>query len=192
MSDVSVVARDAISLRGEHNLLNVMAACCIAAAAGLPVEAMRAGIQNFVGAPHRLELVRRWKGADWYDDSIATSPERVMAAIRSFDEPLVVLAGGRDKQLPWGDFADLVKERVDHLILFGEAADKILSALQLSGSEALTVSQAKSLHEAVAQAAEIVEPGDVVLLSPGGTSFDEFKDFEERGECFAHWVKELT
>lgn len=192
LSDISVVARDGISLRGEHNLLNVMAACCIAAAAGLPVEAMRAGIQNFVGAPHRLELVRRWKGADWYDDSIATSPERVMAAIRSFDEPLVVLAGGRDKQLPWGDFADLVKERVDHLILFGEAADKILSALQLSGSEALTVSQAKSLHEAVAQAAEIVEPGDVVLLSPGGTSFDEFKDFEERGECFAHWVKELT
>jgi len=190
--ETPVIARDEILLRGEHNLLNVLAACCIAAAAGIPVEAMKAGVKGFRGIPHRLEFVRRWSDADWYNDSIATSPERAMAAIRSFDEPLVLLAGGRDKQLPWEDFASLVKQRVDHLILFGEAANKILEALQLSGTERLTLAHALNLHEAVAFAAAIVKPGDVVLLSPGGTSFDEFKDFEERGECFARWVNELA
>ena len=174
ITEAPVIARDEILLRGEHNLLNVMAACCIAAAAGLSIQAMQAGVKGFRGIPHRLEFVRRWKDADWYNDSIATSPERAMAAIRSFDEPLVLLAGGRDKQLPWKDFASLVKQRVDHLILFGEAADKILDELQLSRTELLTLSHASGLRAAVARAAEIVEPGDVVLLSPGGTSFFEF------------------
>jgi UDP-N-acetylmuramoylalanine--D-glutamate ligase len=190
-SDVYVMNRGDIALRGEHNLLNVMAACAIFTSVGLPVEAMREGVAGFEGVPHRLEYVRTWAGADWYNDSIATAPERAMAAIRSFDEPLVLLAGGRDKNLPWNDFATLVRNRVDHLIVFGEAASIILKAMTLSEDETLTVSHCASLKEAVQVAAQIVEPGDVVLLSPGGTSFDQFKDFEERGECFAHWVREL-
>jgi UDP-N-acetylmuramoylalanine--D-glutamate ligase len=183
-----------IKLRGEHNLLNVLAACAIAGAAGLPVVAMQAGIQGFRGVAHRLEWIRRWGGADWYNDSIATAPERVIAAIRSFDEPLVLLAGGRDKDLPWGDFARLVCERVDHLIAFGEAAHLIAEAVESArrqpGKPSLT--RCSGLKEAVWAAANLVEPGDVVLLSPGGTSFDEFIDFEERGTCFAHWVKQLV
>ena len=91
------------SLRGEHNLLNVLAACAIAAAAGLPVEAMRAGVEGFCGVPHRLEFVRHWGGADWYNDFIATAPERAMAAIRVVQRADVLLAGGRDKNLPWED-----------------------------------------------------------------------------------------
>jgi UDP-N-acetylmuramoylalanine--D-glutamate ligase len=183
-----------IPLRGEHNLLNVLAACAIAAAARLPVSAMQAGIRGFRGVAHRLEWIRHWGGADWYNDSIATAPERVMADIRSFEEPLVLLAGGRDKDLPWQEFARLVCERVDHLIAFGEAADTIIQAVESARSQPdrPSVTHCDGLEQAVQAAAGLVEPGDVVLLSPGGTSFDEFIDFEERGACFAHWVKQLV
>lgn len=194
MSEIRIMPRNRIRLRGEHNLLNVLAACALATAAGLPTSAMQAGVEGFQGVAHRLEHVRSWGGAEWYNDSIATAPERAMAAIRSFDEPLVLLAGGRDKDLPWEDFAALVRRRVDHLIVFGEVAEKIVQAFDAapeSGKTAASLTRCKGLHEAVQAAAHIVEPGDIVLLSPGGTSFDEFKDFEERGKCFAHWVKEL-
>ncbi len=202
--DVRVMDQGDIALIGEHNLLNVVAATAIAAAANLPVDAMRTGVQGFSGVKHRLEFVRTWGGADWYNDSIATAPERAMAAIRSFRQPLVLLAGGRDKNLPWDEFAALVRQRVDHLVVFGEAADIILDALDLVNeertqekerprvSDALSVTRCAGLKEAVQSAALLVQPGDVVLLSPGGTSFDEFQDFEERGECFVQWVNQLT
>jgi UDP-N-acetylmuramoylalanine--D-glutamate ligase len=192
----ALLALELIHLRGEHNLQNVLAACAIAAAAGLPAEAMRAGVAGFEGMPHRLEFIRTWRGADWYNDSIATAPERSMAAIRSFDEPLVLLAGGRDKDLPWNALAELIVRRVDHLIAFGEAGNKVVTAVRAAqdanvSRTGLTIRSCSSLPQAVTAAAEIVEAGDVVLLSPGGTSFDEFTDFEERGECFARLVREL-
>jgi len=187
VAEAVLMEQSSIGLRGLHNLLNVLAACAIAFAAGLPVEAMQAGVEGFSGVPHRLEFVRSWGGASWYNDSIATAPERSMAAIRSFDEPLVLLAGGRDKNLPWGDFARLVLERVDHVILFGEAAEKIAGVL----GSAQTLTVCSKLEQAVTAAARVVRPGDVVLLSPGGTSFDEFSDFEERGECFRRLVMQL-
>lgn len=188
-----LMSRQDVHLRGDHNLLNVLAACAIAYAAGLPTQAMRPGVAGFIGIPHRLEFIRSWGGADWYNDSIATAPERSMAAINSFQEPLVVLAGGRDKDLSWEDFAALVSQRVDHLILFGEAADKIASSLKAKEQAARprTVIRCRGMQEAVEAAAHLVSPGYVVLLSPGGTSFDEFRDFEDRGEAFRQWVMEL-
>jgi UDP-N-acetylmuramoylalanine--D-glutamate ligase len=205
-SEERIMNRASIRLRGDHNLLNVLAACAISTAAGIPASLMEAGISDFTGVAHRLEFVRRWGGADWYNNSIATAPERTIAAIRSFDEPLVVLLGGRDKKLPWDELARLVWLRVDHLIVFGEAAEIILSAVEQASPEAgadeqfahavgegsLTIAKCNTLAEAVSVAASIVQPGDVVLLSPGGTSFDEFRDFEERGACFAQWVNELV
>ena len=192
-AEAKVMGRDCIRLRGEHNLMNVIAACSISAAAGISVQAMQAGVEGFTGVPHRLEHVRSWGGADWYNDSIATAPERAIAAIQSFDEPLVLLAGGRDKNLPWEGFADLVRERVDHLVLFGEARGVISQALDRRSTERgiLPVIECRDLQEAVQAAAKLVVPGDVVLLSPGGTSFDEFRDFEERGEAFKRWVMDL-
>jgi UDP-N-acetylmuramoylalanine--D-glutamate ligase len=190
-----LMPRAEILLRGEHNLLNVLAACAIAAGAGLQVDAIPSGVRGFQGVPHRLELVREWRGVRWYNDSIATAPERTIAAIRSFEEPLVLLAGGRDKNLPWEDFATLVRQRVDHLILFGEAADKIGKAVDHAsreyGQRPFSTNRSSGLHEAVLEAVKVVEAGDVVLLSPGGTSFDEFRDFEERGEAFRKWVMSL-
>jgi UDP-N-acetylmuramoylalanine--D-glutamate ligase len=197
-SEQGIMSRQEISLRGEHNLLNVLAACAIACAAGVPAEHMRAGIAGFSGLAHRLEFVRTWNGADWYNDSIATAPERAMAAIKSFNQPIVLLAGGRDKDLPWDDFSALVRERVDHLILFGEALEKIdqsinsLSAHGKNGDQRpYSIRRCQGLQEAIKAAAEVVSEGNVVLLSPGGTSFDEFRDFEERGEAFKRWVLEL-
>jgi len=185
--------RDVIRLRGEHNLMNVLAACSIAYAADFPVEAMREGVEGFEGVPHRLERVGSWGGAEWYNDSIATAPERAIAAVRSFDGPLVLLAGGQDKDLPWDELAELIRERVDHLVLFGEAADLVNRAVGpvVAGSRPYTIDRCKGLQEAVGAAAQVVEPGEVVLLSPGGTSFDEFRDFVDRGEWFRKWVKEL-
>lgn len=189
----SVMPRSSCHLRGMHNLQNVLAACAIGEAAGLSVGSMRYAVEGFLGVAHRLELVRSWGGADWYNDSIATAPERAMAAIHSFDEPIVLLAGGRDKNLPWEAFADLVRQRVDHLVLFGEAVDKISQAMGTikPGSRPYTMLRCTGLRQAVQAAAQVVEPGDVVLLSPGGTSFDEFRDFEERGEVYRRWVLEL-
>lgn len=192
--EAHVLKVDTIRLRGQHNLLNVLAACAIAFAAGFPREAMVAGVEGFTGVPHRLEFVRSYHGAAWYNDSIATAPERTTAAIHSFDEPLVLLLGGRDKKLPWQDLARLVHERVDHVILFGEARDIIQAALGETqpGARPYSVDYCSGLKEAIAAAEKVAGPGDVVLLSPGGTSFDEFKDFEERGERFREWVTQLS
>ena len=189
-----LLLREKIQLRGDHNVQNVLAAFAIGHAAGLPLDAMLEAVEEFRGVPHRLELVREWNGVRWYNDSIATAPERSMAAIRAFEEPIVLLLGGRDKDLPWEDLIKLADERVDYLVLFGEAAEKIQKTVDSlgSGKRRFSVTRAGGLQEAVHKAAEIAEPGDVVLFSPGGTSFDEFKDFAERGERFGKWVHELS
>jgi len=155
---------------------------------------MLEAVEEFRGVPHRLELVRELRGVRWYNDSTATAPERSMAAIRAFDEPIVLLLGGRDKDLPWEDLMRLVAERVDHVVLFGEAAEKIRKTAQELGlrENGSKITGAGNLHDAIFKAAEVAESGDVVLLSPGGTSFDEFKDFAERGERFREWVLELS
>jgi UDP-N-acetylmuramoylalanine--D-glutamate ligase len=189
-----LMLREKISLRGDHNVLNVLAAFAIGHAAGFPLDSMLEAAEEFRGVPHRLELVRELRGVRWYNDSIATAPERSMAAIRSFDEPIVLLLGGRDKDLPWVELMQLVRERVDHVVLFGEAAGKIQGTAEGLGlgENGSTITRVDGLREAVRRAAELAEPGDVVLLSPGGTSFDEFKDFAERGERFREWVQELS
>jgi UDP-N-acetylmuramoylalanine--D-glutamate ligase len=190
--ELTIMHRDQIPLRGDHNLLNVLGACAIAVAAGLTRTAMAAGVNEFSGIPHRLELIRAWGGGEWYNDSIATAPERSVAAVKSFSEPLILLAGGRDKNLPWDTFASIVSQRVKHVILFGEAAELISQALaKYQGEMETSVTLCSSLKEAVQAAALKVKPGDVVLLSPGGTSFDEFHDFEDRGEVYKRWVMEL-
>ena len=182
-----------VQLRGRHNLLNVAAACAVAGAAGFSSEAMRLGIRSFRGLPHRLEFVARARGADWWNDSIATAPERALASVRSFDEPLVLLAGGRDKDLPWAEFAAEICGRVRALVLFGEAAPKILRAVEAAcpGPRGFILEVCPGLETAVQAAARLAAPGDVVLLAPGGTSFDEFVDFEARGEKFKAWVRAL-
>jgi UDP-N-acetylmuramoylalanine--D-glutamate ligase len=191
--EIPMIHRNEIQLRGDHNVMNTLAAFAIGYAAGLPLDAMQEAAKDFRGVAHRLELVREWNGVKWYNDSIATAPERTMAAIRSFTEPIILLLGGRDKNLPWEELAALVHERVERVVIFGEAAEKISAALeQAHGPIQMKIDHCKDLEEAVQTAARVTEPGEVVLLSPGGTSFDQFRDFEERGEAFRKWVSELS
>lgn len=185
-----VIHRDKIKLLGQHNLMNVLASVSIAMAVGVSAESMCNAIGQFDGVEHRLEFVRRWKGADWYNDSIATAPERSIAAMRSFDRPILLLAGGRDKDLPWEEFAEVAAKKVRHLIIFGEAQKKIHQAVKPVFAPT-QITLCKGLKDAVEYAANVVEAGDVVLLSPGGTSFDEFEDFAARGEAFKQWVMDL-
>ncbi len=190
-----ICERAEVRLRGEHNLLNVLAACALSGIVGVPVAAMREVIRTFPGVEHRLEFVREWRGVQWYDDSIATAPERVVAALRSFHEPIVLLAGGRDKKLPWEEFAQEAVARVRVLVTFGEAGEMIagkVEAARRSAPGALeAVVRVQTLEEAVEAAARLACPGDVVLLSPGGTSFDAFRDFAQRGDRFKELVHAL-
>jgi UDP-N-acetylmuramoylalanine--D-glutamate ligase len=182
-----------IALRGPHNLLNVLAACALAGAAEISAESMLAGVEGFTGVEHRLEFVASVGGADWYNDSIATAPERSIAAIRSFGEPLVLLIGGRDKDLDWSALMQLITGRIDHLVIFGEAGEMIerLLSEQPIGERPYSSERVTGLDAAVETAAEVANEGDVVLLAPGGTSFDEFVDFAARGERFKQLVRQL-
>jgi UDP-N-acetylmuramoylalanine--D-glutamate ligase len=203
--DRAICQASEVRLRGRHNLLNVLAACALAGVAGVPVEAMRQIATTFTGVEHRLELIRELNGVRWYDDSIATAPERSVAALRSFEEPIVLLAGGRDKNLPWDGFAEETVQTVRRLITFGEAGPMIARVVEEKlaseqGGEGATaqegrlegLTQVGTLEEAVEMAARLARQGDIVLLSPGGTSFDAFRDFAERGDRFKELVRQLT
>jgi len=182
-----------ISLRGKHNLMNVLAACALALACNFPAQAMLSGVEGFNGVKHRLQLVREVNGVRWYNDSIATAPERTLAALQSFQEPIILLLGGRDKNLPWQQLAKEVRKQVRHAVLFGEASAKIAAALGTpTATDSLqSVTLVETLQEAVVHASHLASRGDVVLLSPGCTSYDAFKDFEARGEAFIDWVNSL-
>lgn len=191
--NIKMLPLEWIRLPGRHNIANVLAACAIATAASLALPAIQTAVEEFTGIPHRLEFIRNINGADWYNDSIATAPERTIAAIEAFEGPLVLLLGGRDKDLPWDELARLVHQRVRAVVLFGEAAGLIEKALGSvkKGETLQVISRCNSLEEAVREAAKLIRPGDTVLLSPGCTSFDAFKDFEERGEHFRKLVNAL-
>ena len=195
--DREICQASEVRLRGRHNLLNVLAASALAGVAGVPVEVMRQVATSFAGVEHRLELVRELDGVQWYDDSIATAPERSLAALRSFEAPIVLLAGGRDKALPWEEFARETVQRVRQLVTFGEAGAMIASLVeektraQEAENRLEGVTRVETLEEAVEAAARVARSGDVVLLSPGGTSFDAFPDFAARGERFRELVHGL-
>ncbi|NJN79256.1 MAG: hypothetical protein HC797_01580, partial [Anaerolineales bacterium] len=127
--NIKLMPREKIQLRGDHNISNVLAAFTIGYAAGFEIDSMVQAAEEFQGVAHRLEFVRELNGVRWYNDSIATAPERSMAAIHSFDEPIVLLLGGRDKNLPWNDLAELIHQRVKHVVVFGEAREMIHKAV---------------------------------------------------------------
>jgi UDP-N-acetylmuramoylalanine--D-glutamate ligase len=188
----ALLATREIPLRGRHNVANVLAAVATAHAADLSREAMASAIRAFQGVAHRLQTVAQREGVTFVDDSIATAPERSIAALRAYDrEPLVLIAGGRDKHLPMREWAELIARRVKHVVLLGEMSDLVARALEDAAPSYRAISRAASMDEAVAQAATVGSPGDVVLLSPGGTSYDMYLDFEERGRDFARAVNEL-
>ncbi|MFN2136968.1 MAG: UDP-N-acetylmuramoyl-L-alanine--D-glutamate ligase [Candidatus Promineifilaceae bacterium] len=185
--ETAILSVDVIPLRGRHNLLNVCAAVTLADSAGLPLEAMVEAVSSFQGVAHRLELVETIRGVQYVNDSIATAPERALAALASFEEPLILLAGGKDKNMSWDNWTRQVVQRVKAVVLFGELAPMLEARLEVEkaaqGAE-LVVKCAADLEQAVALAAAVAETGDVVLLAPGGTSYDAYEDFDARGRHF--------
>ncbi len=185
----------ALRLRGRHNQANAVAAAAIAAACGVSPEAIACAAESFSGVPHRLELVAEAEGVRYYNDSIATTPERTLAGLRSFSEPVVLLLGGRDKNLPLETLAREALARCRAIVLFGEAAGKLEAALKTAAPAARRrppIVRADGLPEAVAAARSHAHAGDVVLLSPACTSFDAYDNFERRGEHFASLVRNLV
>jgi UDP-N-acetylmuramoylalanine--D-glutamate ligase len=180
-----------VPLRGRHNLANVLGAMAAAQAADIPRPAMVAAIRSFKGVAHRLQTVAERDGVSYVDDSIATAPERSIAALLAYDEPLVLIAGGRDKHLPMDEWARLIVKRVKHVVLLGEMSDLVASAVKHADSSYTALTHAGSMEEAVEQASTVARQGDVVLLSPGGTSYDMYQDFEQRGDHFARVARAL-
>ena len=184
-----------VHLRGVHNYENICAA--IAATSSLvdsktQVEA----IEEFKGVEHRLEFVREINGVKWYNDSIGTSPTRTSAGLNSFDEKIVLIAGGYDKNLDYEPLAKPILEKVSKLVLFGNTTTKIYDAVikELSKKDPTAVFpiyKHKTLEQVVNRAYKIAEPGEVVLFSPASASFDMFKNFEERGEKFKELVMRI-
>jgi UDP-N-acetylmuramoylalanine--D-glutamate ligase len=174
-------------LKGVHNIDNIMAALASALLLGVDPDAAAAAIADFPGLHHRMEFVRSLSGVDYYNDSKGTNVGSVVRSLESFPAPVILIAGGKDKGGDYGPIADLVRQRVSHLVLLGEAKEKI--AAQLGG---LTdTRQVGSLEEAVGLASSLAVPGTVVLFSPACSSFDMFKNYEERGERFAAAVMAL-
>ena len=187
-----VLPIEGILLPGVHNVENYMAA--IAAVDGLvPDEVIRGFAARFGGVEHRIELVRTLDGVRYYNDSIASSPSRTMAGLRSFAEKVILIAGGYDKHIPFDVLGPEVVAHVKHLILTGATADKISAAVrgcpEYHGQPPIT--KYDGFTEAVLAAHSMAKPGDVVILSPACASFDQFKNFAQRGEAFKKIIYEL-
>jgi len=176
-------------LPGEHNRENAAAATAAARAAGIAEPAIAEGLRTFAGVPHRLELVRELDGVRWINDSKATNPEAAERALGAYPPGLRVILGGSRKQTPFGGLArGAAQAGVSCAYLIGESADEIAEAL---AAEGVRFRHSHDLESAVRDAREDAEPGDVVLLSPACASYDQFRDFEERGERFRELVEAL-
>jgi UDP-N-acetylmuramoylalanine--D-glutamate ligase len=177
-----------LGLRGEHNLENALAACVAAAELGVGEEAMAQGLRTFPGVEHRLEAAGSVGQVVFINDSKATNVDAQEKALASFDEAVVLIAGGRDKGADFTRLLPLIRKSVKASVLIGEAAGKIRAAWEGS----VPLRDASSLDEAVATAYELARPKGLVLLSPGCASYDMFKDFEDRGRKFREAVSRLS
>lgn len=176
-----------ISLKGAHNVENVLAAVCAGKLAGVSSESIRASVGRFRGVEHRLELVRTLNGVEYYNDSKATNVDATMKAVASFGGGVHLILGGKDKDSDYTLLTALVRERVAVVYTIGSAAEKI--ERQLCGVAKIV--RAETLNEAVQMAARSAEEGDTVLLAPACSSFDQFENYEHRGRVFREVVAQL-
>lgn len=176
-----------VSIRGVHNRYNALAAAMVGELAGVRVPSIRATLKNFKGVEHRLEFVREVRGVRYFNDSKATNVDSVRSALQAFDEPVILILGGRDKGNDYSRLFALVKKRVRGIIAIGESAGKVVEAF----SSLVQVVSADSMERAVQEASRLAKQGDIVLLSPACASFDWFIDYEHRGRVFKEQVHQL-
>jgi UDP-N-acetylmuramoylalanine--D-glutamate ligase len=189
----AVLPVEDILLPGVHNVENYMAA--IAAVDGLVSdEVIRSFARTFGGVEHRIELVRELHGVKYYNDSIASSPSRTIAGLRSFRQKVILIAGGYDKHIPYDVLGPDLVEHVKAMVLTGATSPKIRASAEAAEGydpQKMPIYDAPSLAQAVETAQSLAQPGDVVILSPASASFDQFKNFMERGNTFKDLVRAL-
>jgi UDP-N-acetylmuramoylalanine--D-glutamate ligase len=188
--------RSDLTLHGTHNLGNAAAAAAVAIRLNVPAATIVRGLQRFQGLAHRLEWIATKNGVHYYNDSKATTPLATMCAIEAFEQPLVLLAGGYDKNTPFDDLAERMHHRVKTAIVYGATAPKLIEALEAIAHSApdrpsLPVIHCTDLERALHRATSLTVPGDVVLLSPACASYDQFSHYEARGEFFRALVQAL-
>jgi UDP-N-acetylmuramoylalanine--D-glutamate ligase len=182
-----VLPAESLQIPGEHNLQNALAATLAGSLMGVPRAAIATALAEFRGVEHRLETVAEIGGVRWVNDSKATNVDSTLVALDAFQAPLVVILGGRHKQSPYAPLVPALERQGRRVLAIGEAADRIAEEL----GRAVDVEKVGTLDLAVGRAAAIAEPGDVVLLSPACSSYDQFANFEERGSRFRELVAEL-
>ncbi len=188
----SVRLSEWLALPGKHNLHNAMAATCAAMAIGIDWQAVQRGLESFSALPHRLQFIAEVKGRRFYNDSLATTPESAIAAITAFDQPIVLLAGGYDKQVDLSRMAREIATRVKAVALMGTTGPLLEELINKDQSAKVPARKiCESLQAAFDWAVDNSSRGDVVLLSPGCASYDWFENFVERGERFAGFVDRL-
>jgi UDP-N-acetylmuramoylalanine--D-glutamate ligase len=178
----------ALTLRGAHNRENAFAACLLARHLGAALDALQKGLDSYPGLPHRLEPVRVLDGVEWINDSKATNVDSVEKSLSAFERNVHIIMGGRGKGAPYAPLRELMRGRVKTILTIGEDAQTIAAALD---GVAETIG-CGALPAAVRRARERARTGDVVLLSPACASYDQFKNFEDRGEQFKALVRGLT
>jgi|YelNatPaOPRAMG01_1025707.scaffolds.fasta_scaffold20385_2 UDP-N-acetylmuramoylalanine--D-glutamate ligase len=186
--EVPLMQTGDVRLLGEFNLENVLAASAAACVLGADFAAIRRAVREFGGVEHRLEFVREIRGVDFYNDSKATSVDATAKALTAFESGVHLILGGKDKGAPYTPLRSLLKDRVREVLVIGAARERIIS--ELSG--AAEIVDAGDLETAVRTAAERAKPGDVVLLAPACSSFDQFQNFEHRGKVFKELVQRLA
>jgi UDP-N-acetylmuramoylalanine--D-glutamate ligase len=193
IQEYSTLADDALSiltasnfkLQGPHNWFNALVAVKVAQLLGIDATKIQAGLATFTGVPHRIEWITEIGGVPFYNDSKATNVAATYAALRSFEKPIIWIAGGKDKGNDYAALQPLAKTRVRAMICLGKDNAKISQAFQ---QVIAPIHETQQVEEAVAIALALAQPEDVVLFSPACASFDLFKNFEERGECFKQAV----
>jgi UDP-N-acetylmuramoylalanine--D-glutamate ligase len=182
-----VMPLSAIPLKGAHNVENVLAAVCAARLAGVPADAIRSAIEKFKAVEHRLEYVATRNGVEFYNDSKATNVDATAKAVASFSSGIHLILGGKDKGSPYTVLADLLRERVTAVYTIGAAAPKIEKDLR----GVVSIHSCETLDKAVAAAASAAHAGEVVVLAPACSSYDQFENYEQRGRVFKELVDAL-
>jgi UDP-N-acetylmuramoylalanine--D-glutamate ligase len=191
--DVSEEICSDFTLPGRANLSNLAAATAVAKYFGVGDEAIKNCLPEFKPLPHRLELVAQVNGVSWYNDSKATTPDSAIAALEAFERPIIIIAGGYDKNVPFDKFGRKIACAAKTAVLIGQTGEKIASAIRAAGRANIPrVEFAQSLAEAVDLAKQLSAHGDVVLLSPACASFDMFENFQQRGHVFRELVRKIS
>lgn len=184
--EIFVIKRDEIPIKGLHNVENTCASIIVASIFGVPLKKIKSMIKTFRGLPHRLEFIGKIKGVEFYNDSKATNIDSTLKALSAFEKNVILLLGGKDKGADFEKLKEEVKKKCKRIIAFGMARDKVEKVFR----NIIDVDKFETLKEAVKFLKENSKSGEIVLLSPACASFDEFKNYEDRGKKFKKWVLE--